>query len=81
MIQCNIYSFILVGPEMWFDGPNRTEFQDILRRVTETYASRVNDDDRVEDIYQALDFYYTPWPYLHDKEKNRHALGEVNNIC
>ena len=65
-----------VGPEILVRGPNRTEFQNILRAMVDYFAPWIEDRDP-EDIYQALDFYYSPWPHIHDPDANRYALGMV----
>ena len=37
-----------------------------------------NFEDRIEDIYRAVDFMYSAWPDLDDKATNRKM---VNNVC
>lgn len=70
---------ITVGPEILLRGPNRTEFQNILRTAVDFFSPLI-EEDRVEDVlYQAMDFYYTPWPHIDDGELNRHLLGAVMN--
>ena len=37
-----------------------------------------NFEDRIEDIYRAVDLMYSAWPDLDDKAINRKM---VNNVC
>ena len=38
---------------------------------------RLPEEDREEDLVQALLFMYTPWPHLHNESANREAVGRV----
>ena len=64
-----------VGPEMWENGVNRSDFEDII-------WDRVEEDDAIPeerkvDVFEASNFYYSPWPHINDPHENMHQLGEV----
>ena len=56
----------------------REEFEEYLERIVELFDFVLEDDDMKEDVYQALDFYYSPWPHLHNESVNLQQLGQVS---
>ena len=58
-------------------GFTREEFQFHLREDLLGMWTPQLDEKMNEDVYQALDWYYTPWPYLNDTEMNRQAFNKV----
>ena len=56
---------------------NRTAFNTLLytRLLAIFYDSLT--EQQAEDAYWAVNFMYTPWPYLEDEELNRKAFVDV----
>lgn len=59
-------------------GFTREEFQYHLREdLIGMWAPQLT-EKQTEDLFQALDWYYAPWPYVNDTEKNRQAFNMVS---
>ena len=69
-----------VVPEAELGGFNRSEFQQYLRRMVELVVFN-DDEDRIEHVFQASSFQYTPWPRINDLEANRQQLVQVRASC
>lgn len=69
---------VAVVPGSMFGCCNQTRFQLVLAQYIEPWSVRL-DNDTVQDIFNALDWRYTPWPYLYDNELNREALVSVRH--
>lgn len=65
-------------PNVWLRGMNRTVFEDHVWLASEIDAESWPDPTRQPDVYEALVFYYTDWPYVEDIERNRKMLGDVS---
>ncbi len=59
------------------DGFNRTEFLDHLNNRVNRWVGLLGEDTAEEVVY-ALDYNYSPWPYVEDREANRQAFTEVS---
>ena len=58
-------------------GFNRTEFNTLLyTRLLDIFYDSLT-EQQAEDAYWAVNFMYTPWPYLEDEELNRKAFIDV----
>ena len=55
-------------------GIEREEFEVSMRMRA---AGLTSDQDLQEDVYQALLFYFSPWPRLDDARANLHQTGMV----
>ena len=64
-------------PEAEQGGFNRTEFLRYLRRLVEVITF-TDSDHKVEHVFQAMAFQYTPWPTIDDLEANRQELVQVS---
>lgn len=63
-------------PEAHEGGFNRSTFLDILKnRLIDNFAPQF--PEKFEDVFQAMSFFYTPWPYIEDKELNREKFNEM----
>ena len=60
------------------EGFTREEYQFYLRdRLTAIWEASAASDEIYENCYQAVDWYYTPWPYIEDLAANREAYNKV----
>ena len=69
-----------VVPDAELGGFIRYEFQQYLRRMVELVVFN-DDEDRIEHVFQASSFQYTPWPRINDLEANRQQLVQVPVLC
>ena len=60
-------------------GFTHEQFEEILQNAVEFFVPLLPDASREEDVFQAMSWFYAPWPYTDDPEQNRHELGMVNN--
>lgn len=65
----SMYTALMI-PESLKGGFNRTEFEyhlhnDLLNMFSPLFP------DKEQDVFEALNWYYSPWPYLDDEDKNR----------
>ena len=59
-------------------GFNRSEFEQLLYdRLLNIFVDSLT-PEQAEDAYWAVNFQYTPWPYLEDEELNRDAFVDVS---
>lgn len=58
-----------------FDGVTREEFEQWLQLAVQLFGYILEDPEMEEDVYQALNFYYSPWPHLDDESANLHQLA------
>ena len=72
-----MYLNFLDIPEALDGGFNRSEFQFLLwDRYVAIWEDQLTEQEAL-DAYWAIDFMYTPWPYLEDEELNRDAFTDV----
>ena len=58
------------------DGYNSTEFREYIRdRIELMYG--VFGETTVTSVQKAVEFQYTPWPHIENRENNRDQLIEV----
>ena len=57
------------------DPLTRSEFEDRVQTKAETFSSIFDEDRDIDDISQAMNFAYSPWPHIYDGEQNRHAFA------
>ena len=58
-------------------GFSRAEWQYHLRESLLFYWLPQFDPQQGEDLYQAIDWFYTPWPELENEELNRALFNDV----
>ena len=60
-------------------GFNRSEFNRLLyERLLDIFIDSLT-EEQADDAYAAVNFMYTPWPYLEDEELNRDAFVDVSD--
>jgi carboxylesterase type B len=65
-------------PESLDGGFTREEFQYYLReRLVNIWMESADSEEIYENSYQAIEWYYTPWPYIDDLEANRQAFNTM----
>jgi len=73
----SLYTLAFI-PESANGGFTRLEFLELLRtRLVDIFSESFNNTEHVENIYQAMDFFYAPWPYIDDQELNRQAFNKL----
>jgi len=73
----SLYTIYFI-PEATQGGFTRDEFQYYLReRLVGVFAESATSDEMVENGYQAMDWKYTPWPYIDDLDANREAFNKM----
>ncbi len=66
-------------PESGDGGFSREEFLTIMReRLVGLFAPLF--PGKEEDAFQAMSYYYTPWPHIHDEMYNRGMMNNVSHI-
>lgn len=76
LITKQSYLFFLVVPGSDL-GFNRTEFLRSLRDyLIGIYAPTWPDHE--DDMFEAFNFYYTPWPHIEDRDLNREKFNQVS---
>ena len=66
-------------PESLEGGFNRSEFEYLLyNRYVKIWEASMT-EQQADDAYYAVNFMYTPWPYLEDEELNRDAFTDVSH--
>ena len=66
-------------PESLEGGFNRSEFEYLLyNRYVKIWEASMT-EQQADDAYAAVNFMYTPWPYLEDEELNRDAFVDVSD--
>ena len=60
------------------NGYNRTQFLRILDRLVDFWRPLLSNQS-ADDAFHAVDYNYSPWPYIDDLYDNRAAY--VNVIC
>lgn len=64
-------------PESNEGGFNSTEFDYYLRtRILDIFAEQLT-EVQYENVFQAIDWNYVPWPYLEDEDGNRQAMNQL----
>jgi hypothetical protein len=58
-------------------GFTQEEFDEIIDYAAGFFGPALPDPERQEDVAEAMGWFYRPWPYVDDREKNRYAVGEV----
>ncbi|CAH1776529.1 unnamed protein product [Owenia fusiformis] len=61
-------------PEMWFDGPNQEEYEDIMRERIDVLAPQNSDK---EAIFQAVRFEFSNWPHPNNRNGNRDKIVQI----
>ena len=59
------------------DGFSREQFEEIIEFAVDTFTPALPDPERAGILKAAMDFQYSPWPYINDGNKNRYQIGEV----
>jgi len=73
----SLYTLYFI-PEADRGGFTREEFQDLLRtRLADIFYAAAESDEIYENGYQAVQYYYTPWPYIDDEEANRQGFNKL----
>jgi carboxylesterase type B len=73
----SLYTIYFI-PEANNGGFTREEFQYLLRtRLVDIFTESINDTENLENAYQAMDWYYSPWPIIDDLEANRQAFNKL----
>ena len=62
-------------------GFNRSRWQYHLRESLLFFWEPQFDEKTNEDLFQAFNFFYTPWPTLEDEELNRLVFNDVSFVC
>ena len=64
-------------PEALDGGFNRSEFNFLLQdRLLAIWEASLT-PEQANDAYWAVNYHYTPWPYLEDEDLNRQAFVDV----
>ena len=67
-------------PEALEGGFNRSEFNFLLYdRYVRIWNASVT-PEQAEEAYWAVNYFYTPWPYLEDEDLNRDAFTDVRTV-
>ena len=64
-------------------GINRTEYELALREVWEYFEFAIrepNVDELKNELYEAMAWYYAPWPLIEDGQQNKIELSYVRII-
>ena len=61
------------------EGPNSTEFRDMIEVSTSVIMSQL-DDRALDSVSKALIFQYSPWPHIENRNVNRDRLVDVSNL-
>ena len=67
-------------PGITIGGLSREDCDMFLYNFSQGFSQRFPTSDRIEDIYEALRFYYADWPYLEDPFKNRDMMARVCHL-
>jgi hypothetical protein len=59
-------------------GFNRSEFERNLRDNLLVYFTAMFPPEREEDVFNAINWYYSPWPHVDDVYANREAFNFVS---
>ena len=72
----SFYYIFTVVPEAGEGGFTRSEFLDVMRNdLVSIFAPLFPDEE--EDAFQALAYFYSPWPHIYSENFNR---GMLNNV-
>jgi carboxylesterase type B len=72
----SLYTLYFI-PEADDGGFTRDEFNYYLRTRLVNIFEGPLDETEIENAYQAMNWYYSPWPYLEDEEANRQAFNKM----
>ena len=61
-------------------GFNRSEFNRLLYERYVTIWEEQLTEQQAQDAFWAVNFQYTPWPYIEDEELNRDAFVDVRYV-
>ena len=64
-------------PTLTLRGVNRSEFEWVLDEVMNEFGWAITEDGIDEDVHQAMDWWYTPWPFYDNGLYNKIALSNV----
>ena len=73
-----INQLIVDIPESMEGGFTHEEFEYHLREDLLGFWSPQLDAKTTEDAFQALSFFYSPWPYIENEILNREAFNVVS---
>jgi hypothetical protein len=59
-------------------GFNRSEFERNLRDNLLVFFTAMFPPEREEDVFNAINWYYSPWPHVDDVYANRDAFNFVS---
>ena len=68
--------FVAVLPDT-SQGFNRSEFERNLRDELLVWFTSYFPPEREEDVFNAINWYYSPWPHVDDEYLNREAFNFV----
>ena len=67
-------------PESMNGGFNRSEWEYLLYdRYVKIWEDSLT-EQQAEDAFYAVNFMYTPWPYLEDEALNRDAFVQASDV-
>ena len=76
--NCNVLHYLVV-PEASQGGFNHSMFEFYLEdRLLSIFAPRF-DAEIMDELFDAMNFFYTNWPYIDDLEANRQAINKVRD--
>ena len=71
----SFYTLLYVPEANEGDGFTREEFHFFLKHRLIAMWEEQMDNDTYDAVFNAMDFYYSPWPHLDNKWENREALN------
>ena len=57
----------------------REDFVDRIEFVADTYSSLYYYEDQKQDVAAGMNYFYSPWPHIHDLDKNGENFNYVRN--
>jgi len=72
----SLYTAAMI-PASLLGGFNRTEYLYWFRRNLWSIWEPLFDEETGEEVFNAIDFNYAPWPYLNDEYENREAFNKM----
>ncbi len=61
------------------EGWDRDGFLGIVNFIVTNFAKPWYGKRTAEDVINAIDYNYSPWPYVEDQYENRHQIAEVRD--
>ena len=75
IVHCCHFLFQVI-PEAWDHGFNRSEFERHLKKDLLNMFDALF-PDKYDEVFRAINFFYSPWPNIHDEDANREAFNVV----